>query len=490
MIHALQNRLSGKLPRLVFLLFVIQPLMDVLSFWIQEWGVSNMPTLLLRFGVLAAMALLGFTVSRHKKVYFIAAGVFLLLGGVHIFACVQAGYQDIFLDMSNYLRVLQLPITTLCLITFLREDNTCYCAVKLGITANVLLILLVQVLAIVTNTDPHTYPDGSGYIGWFSFANTQSAILTIAAPVAIVWLYQKRGLKNIFFWIAFVGSCLSLFFIGTRLAYAGILAICFGLGVSMVIVNRKQWRQAAVFVLVGALFVALLPYAPMSGHRSSHSDEMSQKQEWLEEQLQTGKDNTDLDDGPPAFPTDDLVFTEEELALIEELAPVYEHYVSDFVSIFGVERTIQMFGFTKDILEMTHVRTKKLMFAEFLMEHSPASSQWFGLELGRFTCKGRNFDVENDFHGIYYLHGIVGLAAMILFLGYFLFLIAKALITNFKRFFTLETAAWGIGLVLCLGHCVFTAGVLRRPNASFYMAAILAVVYYLIKLKDYPEKEV
>jgi hypothetical protein len=149
-----------------------------------------------------------------------------------------------------------------------------------------------------------------------------------------------------------------------------------------------------------------------------------------------------------------------------------------------------MFDFTTDIVKMTHERTKKLMFAEFLMEHSPASAQWFGVELGRFTSKGRTFDVENDFHGIYYLYGIVGLGAMLLFIGYFLFLIAKALLTNFKRFFTLETAAWGIGLVLCLAHCVFTAGVLRRPNGSFYMATILAVVYYLIKLKDYSETEV
>ena len=33
-----------------------------------------------------------------------------------------------------------------------------------------------------------------------------------------------------------------------------------------------------------------------------------------------------------------------------------------------------------------------------------------------------------------------------------------------------------------------TAGVLRRPNASFYLSVLLAAIYYLTRLREYPEE--
>ena len=44
--------------------------------------------------------------------------------------------------------------------------------------------------------------------------------------------------------------------------------------------------------------------------------------------------------------------------------------------------------------------------------------------------------------------------------------------------------ALGIGLCLCLVYAYFTAGVLRRPNASIYMSVLLAVVYYLTQMRS------
>ena len=180
--------------------------------------------------------------------------------------------------------------------------------------------------------------------------------------------------------------------------------------------------------------------------------------------------------------------TEEQKAKIAELTPNYNHYVSDLVAIFGVERTIAMYDYTTDILEMTDTRAKKLRVAETLMDMSPFSARLFGVELSRFTIAGRIYDVENDFHGIYYLYGAVGLAALLAFLAYFLFLVLKALIKKFRRYFTLEAAGWGIALIMALGHCYFTAGILRRPSAAFYLAAVLAAVYYLVKMKKYPDE--
>lgn len=505
LMNDLRSRVINKLPLIVLILFILQPLMDVLSFWMAKWGMSNIPTLALRMLVLAVMVLGGFWLSHKKKVYIIAAAVCAFIGLGHMAASFSYGCRDIIGDLSNYIRVLQLPLTTLCLITFIKEDEACYESVKKGIAINLSIVLVVQVLAVVTGTEPHTYDDGNGLIGWFANTNTQSAIVCMLGPVAVSWLYQKKGLKNIWLWICLIGSGFSMFFLGTRLAYLGIIAMCFGLGCSILIIRIREWKRACAFLLAGMLFVAIFPLSPMMGHRLAHNKEMGDKQGWLDTSLDdpnrapttSPEPITTLDPdsdspgtGKPVFYDEDLVnsLTEEQLARIEELTPNYNHYVSDLVAIFGVERTVVMFDFTTDITVMTNLRTKKLIVADALMDMSPVQVKLFGIELSRFTIGRYIYDVENDFHGIYYLYGVVGLAAMVLFIGYFLLLIVKYLFKNFRRYFTLDAAGWGIALVVCLLHSYFTAGVLRRPSASFYLAAALAAVFYLLKVKKYPDE--
>jgi len=488
----LRSQLTEKLPVLVLWLFIVQPLMDILSFWVAALKITNLPTLVLRFGILALMVLAGFYLSRNKKVYYIAAAICLVIGVGHVLAGLQFGYESLFNDVSNYIRVLQLPLTTLCLITFLRANEKCWPSVGRGIAISLSIILACQVLAIVTGTEPHTYDDGRGLIGWFSNTNTQSAIVSMAGPVAVSWLYRRKGLKSLWLWICLVGSGVSMYFLGTRLAYLGIAAMCFGLGVSMLLVRLKDWKKAAAFLLVGVLAVALLPLSPMMGHRSAHAGEMADKQGWINIDLENPKDEEpDKEDdwvGPPPLQGAPLELSAEQRAKVEELTPIYEYYVSDLVKVFGVEKTIVLLNYTTDITQMTATRTKKLLVAEALMEESPLLVHLFGIELDRFTIRGHIFDVENDFHGIYYLYGVVGLAALLLFLAWFLWIIVRALIKNFKRYFTLEAAGWGIALVMMLAHCYFTAGVLRRPSASFYLGAVLAAVYYLVRLKSYSEE--
>lgn len=490
----LRLRLTEKLPLFVLILFILQPLMDVLSFWVAEWNISNALTLALRMVVLVVMVLAGFFLSRKKNVYYIAAAICAVIGLGHIFASWSFGYQSVVSDVSNYIRVLQLPLTALCLITFMQENEDCYDALKKGIAINLSIILVVQVLAIVTGTEPHTYSDGNGLIGWFSNTNTQSAIVSMVGPVAVSWLYQRKGFKSVWLWICLLGSGFSMFYLGTRLAYAGIIAMCFGLGCSVLIVRIKDWKRACVLLLVGVLFIALLPLAPMMGHQSFYGSNMEDKQGWIDISLENPTpdvtESPDVGDSLPPLYDENLLdtLTEEQKALIEKLTPTYEHYVSDLVSVFGAERTIVLFDYTTDITVLSNTRTKKLIVADALMDMSPLPVKLFGIELSRFQIAGNNYDVENDFHGIYYLYGIVGLTAMLLFLAYFLWLIARSLIRNFRHYFTLDAAGWGVALIMCLGHCYFTAGVLRRPSASFYLAVVLAAVFYLLKIKKYPDE--
>lgn len=134
----IRTRLTDSLPCFVFCLFVLQPVMDILSFWVAALAVSNTFTLLLRFLVLGVTLLLGFFLSDRKKIYWIAAAVCLFIGLGHMFAAGQFGYQNIVSDLTNYIRVLQMPLTALCLITFLRQNEKSYDAMKWGILASLL----------------------------------------------------------------------------------------------------------------------------------------------------------------------------------------------------------------------------------------------------------------------------------------------------------------------------------------------------------------
>ena len=483
MISTLRTKLSKKLPLFVYLLFVLQILMDVLSFWMAELGMGNTLTLLLRLAVFGLTLLLGFSLSRRKRIYWFAAAVMLFIAAGHIFAIRQYGCTDLVGDLTNFVRVIQMPVLVLCLITFLRENEDCYPAMKWGMLSCLLLILLVQVLAVLTGTEPHTYHDGSGYIGWFNNTNSQSSNLTMLAPVAIAWVYHKRGFKSPLFWVTMLGSFVAMFFLGTRLAYLGLGATGLGLGLSLIIIDRRQWKKALVFFAIVAVFAGLIPLSPMVRHQKTYEDFQAQRQASINNSL-------NFEDLPSMWETG---ISEEERAArkaiwLEALTPIYEFYVPDFVEMFGAEKTIEMYNYSYNIYTITSTRPKKLQFARLLMDDSPASARLFGLELSRFTVGENIYDVENDFHGIYFLYGYAGLAAMLLFLLYFVWLILRALLKNAKRYFTWDAAAWGIAFLMVLPHIYCTAGVLRRPSASIYLSAALAAIYYLVKIRKYPEE--
>ena len=52
--HSLRDRLAPALPTVLLILLILQPLLDILSYWTDRLGMANTITLLLRFIVFAA----------------------------------------------------------------------------------------------------------------------------------------------------------------------------------------------------------------------------------------------------------------------------------------------------------------------------------------------------------------------------------------------------------------------------------------------------
>ena len=101
----MKQRLISLLPAFVVLLFAVQPVMDVASFWLEELEYPTTITLLLRMGVLGVTVLLAFFLSDRKKLWLLAAGICGALFACHVLACLQVGYSDPVGDVTNFVRV-------------------------------------------------------------------------------------------------------------------------------------------------------------------------------------------------------------------------------------------------------------------------------------------------------------------------------------------------------------------------------------------------
>ena len=454
---------SRKLHDLVLTLCLIQPVMDVLSYWVELSGMGNTLTLILRFGVLALMAALGFFLSRKKWLWLTLAGILSLLTAGHVLVCLQYGYGDIVSDLANLLRIYQLPLVTFAFISFCKRDASCLDAIGEGFVGSLTIIILVELLATLTGTDPHTYANkGIGVLGWFSFANAQSAIVSMVIPVAILFVLEKKKLHWGYALIMGLVGFWVLYFFATRLTYASLMATLLGIAVSLFIVGRREHlpvkKACAVFTLLAVAAVVLFPVSPMQKNQQRVSENAVLKQQDI-----------------------DSLLADSAEEMPEKLRGAYEKYLPGVTGRFGLERTAAHYDYATGVDKLSNSRLQRLSYCQLLLQDQPLA-RLFGLELGDLTYDDVSYDVENDFHGIFYLLGWTGLGLWVLFLGFFLFRIIRALVKDFKNRFTLMAAGFGIALLCGLAHAFFTAGVLRRPNSNFYLAILLAAIYMLTDL--------
>ena len=92
---------SSRLSLFVLVIMVLQPIMDIISYFWAGTGRSNLLTLGLRMGLLAVTGLYAFLISDRKRIYLIAAGICAVFWAAHMAVCWQSGYQDPFADFAN-----------------------------------------------------------------------------------------------------------------------------------------------------------------------------------------------------------------------------------------------------------------------------------------------------------------------------------------------------------------------------------------------------
>ena len=122
-----------------------------------------------------------------------------------------------------------------------------------------------------------------------------------------------------------------------------------------------------------------------------------------------------------------------------------------------------------------------------MWDHSDSLTHLFGIDVSDIWLTGK-CDLENDWPAIYYYYGIVGFGAYLAFLLYFVFLIIRRLLRNFKTAFTADNFILLITFALLVGLAQFSGSVLRRPNVSVYMSLVMGLIYYQTVVKPANEE--
>lgn len=473
--HSLKKPILPWMRPMLLVLFALQPLLDILSYWSAPLHIPDAVSIVLRASVFFGFAAIGFLISDRKKLYLIGflAAAALLAG--HVLACARAGYQDPAADITNYMRVMQLPLFTGVLITCLRRDRRCARTIEKGLILNFWIITVSVVLSLLTHTASVTYGEsGYGVIGWFATTNAQSSILSMLVPIVIVLEYRRRIFP--LFCLTAIAGFAQLYFIGTRLAFLTIPITWIGLVIAAFITKNKSRRYLLALGLICVVCLVCIRQSPMYRNQTHYIAAMASKQSDSSRMIREG--TTLPQDFSPVAPEDEPETVDEQT-----LEMIYNFYAKELCGRFGTDRVMEIYDYTRDISAITATRQVKIHYCEMLMEELPELSRWFGIERSRMIYNGFNYDAENDFHGIYFLYGYTGLAMVIAFLACFIYLIIKSLLQDFTHVFTLEAAGFGMAFLLAMVYAYHTAGLLRRPNASFYLSVILAYVYHLVKLR-------
>ena len=496
-----KKRLTDIVPELVFVLLLIQPVLDIISYWATEWELTVYTTAF-RFLMFAGVLLYSFLISDKKHLYFLFGGVIALYWILHVVACLRSagGYASPFSDLNNLLRTVQLPVFALSFITFFKKSDLVPKKVQCAFFANMVIMIHSVIFSYMTGTQVYMYVESrKGLMGWATVHNAQSAILTFVIPLLLLYVYKKKN--KALFYAACVVCFGVLFFSGTKVEYYAIFIIAPAAMIFLFIQGeRKPFYYVTLFAVTAA---CLLCYRSSIAHDiwADHTESMGYKQSYVNNLVSTVEQDVLGLSLPKDLDKDSYDALDDRMK--DMIREVYDLYLYPMVNRFGFDRVLEKYEYSLSVSDLTAVRQQKRYFAELAWEDSDFFTRCFGYEystlIERFTIEDEDgeiqefetiFDLENDFPSVFFYSGYVGFAIYILFLGYFAALIAVGIITRGKKLITFETAMVGVTFALALGASQFSGNVLRRPNASIYVSAILAYIYYLtviqynVKVRD------
>ena len=467
----------------LMLLFAAQSCLDVLAYWTRNESAT--PAGIIRLVLLVALPAAVLLTTRRKKAFFcflLAAGGFCLL---HILNSWKHGYISPVTDIRYLAGVMQMPVFAVCFLLLIREEETWRDALR-GVWIGAVLTLLFLILARLTNTGNVTYGEGLGYSGWVidENRNANSTNLVIYACFSLfLALYRDRRWLSLLVPVAIDAVFLCN---GTKGCYFSIFAIFLSFAAFLLIdrarLKQGSRRSAAVLLLVLSIFSAAV-------YHWTPRYKVTQAQQATARGTQGEIEATLLEKG-----IDITGMSPEERFENQTVKEVFVHYYwkylgvkPDLIDRFTMDRVLMQYRMSTDVAMLIDARVMERNYADLVFQDSDLPTKLVGFEVSEMGPDGYDgsYDMENDWHAIFYYYGYLGFALYVCFVLYFLLRMGKKLrASGLKSCLTLENFFLLLTLGLIIGLAHFSGATLRRPNVSIWFSLVLALIYYATEIRD------
>ena len=459
----------------LILLIAAQPLLDALAFWTanERATVSGLIRLLLMCALPLWLLLRG----RGRRLLLTGLGVMALYSLLHILNGYRMGYISPLYDIQYLVKVLQMPVLALCFMILIRDEETKDQAFRgLVLAGGITLALLV--VSRITGTGNMTYGKGLGYSGWVIDSNrtANSILLVTLGTFATGWAIGSK--RN---WIRIaVPALVTAVYIcnGTKACYVSIYGIFGAYALFLLLRGRLCSERPDRFMLIvlAALMLAATALYPVSPrHKVSAAIAKAASAGEIEATLALR-----------GYDVEKLSF--EERFNNPEVKEVFEHYyyiyfndiIPDIFDRYGMDRVLAQFRMTTDAGVLINTRAIKLAYSALLWQQCDTPTRLVGFEVSELGFDGKR-DLENDFPALFYYYGWIGCALYLGFLAYFLIRVWQRVREDLTGCLTLANCSLLLCLFLQLGLAQLSGALLRRPNVSFYLALVLALIAQAVR---------
>lgn len=471
-----------------YLLVIIaaQPVLDIIAYWTKNPDGTIAGTIRLAVMLLLPLYLLFALRAKKDRIRFILSmmviGVYCFL---HIVNSMRVGYINMAFDISYLAKTAQMPILAVCF-TFLIKDEQTKKQAMSGLVLAALLYFAGIILAVITGTAVDTYGPGLGVSGWI-IGDNRCANSVIYVTLAVVMLYYSIKSDNKFI-NCIIPPLLAFALIsnGTKACYYSIFASCVGFACFLVVDKlihggKLKSRVIAVLMLTAIVSAAVYPITPRYKIELTQQASSTRQQGELERIMEEmGYDLKSMSlEEKLAHPDIVQVFGDYYWDLMWAIIP-------DMFNRFTYEEICAEYEFCTDAGKLIDVRRMKTAYASMMWDDCDSLTKLLGFEVSDIWFNGGT-DLENDWPAIYFYYGYLGIGLYVAFMLWFVWLIIKRVVKDFKGTVTLENFFLLITIGLHVGLAQFSGSVLRRPNVSIYMALILGLIYY--KTVYFPAKE-
>ena len=446
----LQSYFRQKLPLLLSVYLMLQPLLDVLTAFgaTAEHSVTAGVVVRTLFMVFAFFYVVGLSRFKGKSICLLFMGAIILY--VFCFLCqmfLMGGLSNVFSNIKEVIKVFFAPFVFFFLYAVYREYGYLFTTKAIAITGAIYCGVIF--VAFLTNTSLVSYNSGYGFKGWFYAANEVSSIIAITAPITVYYFLQQIGRVTRKTWwvgalIAFslVSVVFSCNFLGTKIVF-GMVLIYSVLGLIWSIVRflqkngREMKRRVIVFFVLTVSIVGLYFVSPLQGYLSNiYMPLMDQESEQaiasMGEEVLKAAEGTWLAD---LIENNDVVFT------------------------------------------INWLLSKRLLTAapslhEFL--NGSLLTKLVGLGYSNVDAYGRNieFMIEMDPPAIFIRHGVIGfLLYYIPYLASVLYFIVQFFRAPFKRMRSLRYCSYLYSVLVCFAVSTIAGHALVAPAVATFVLA-------------------